>query len=120
MSWAIGYDDNWKRDIGYGVPAICDHPDCNEVIDRGLGHVCGDEPYGGENGCGLYFCEEHEVGEKQQCERCAEGKDPFQPKPDTQEWKNWKLTHESWAQWRRENPKEAAALKEGGDASSKK
>lgn len=53
MSWAIGYDENWKRDVGYGVPAICDHPGCNEKIDRGLAFVCGGEPMGGEKGCGL-------------------------------------------------------------------
>ena len=29
MGWAIGYDSNWGRDIGYGVIAYCDHPDCN-------------------------------------------------------------------------------------------
>ena len=45
MGWEIGYDDNWERDIGYGVPAECDHPDC-QVIDRGLSYVCGGEPYG--------------------------------------------------------------------------
>ena len=22
MSWAVGYDETWHRDIGYGVPAI--------------------------------------------------------------------------------------------------
>lgn len=21
MSWSIGYDEKWQRDIGYGVPA---------------------------------------------------------------------------------------------------
>src|SRR4051812_7048849 len=26
MGWSIGYDSNWQRDIGYGVPAFCDHP----------------------------------------------------------------------------------------------
>lgn len=59
MGWEIGYDHRWRRDIGYGVPAICDHPDCNEKIDRGLGSVCGGDPYGGEDGCGLFFCGEH-------------------------------------------------------------
>src|SRR5690606_23075125 len=53
MGWAVGYDSNWNRDIGYGVPTTCDHPGCNEKIDRGLSYVCGDEPYGGEHGCGL-------------------------------------------------------------------
>lgn len=54
MGWSIGYDSKWKRDIGYGVPAWCDHPGCIEEIYRGLSHVCGGEPYGGERGCGLY------------------------------------------------------------------
>ena len=59
MGWSVGYDSKWERDIGYGVPAICDHPGCNKEIDRGLGYVCGGEPYGGEHGCGLFFCGEH-------------------------------------------------------------
>ena len=111
MGWEIGFDGNWNRDIGYGVPAICDHPDCNEEIDRGLGYVCADqEPYGGENGCGLFFCSDHQVNPKQQCERCANGDEPFEPKADVEEWNNWKLTHESWAQWREENPDEVEKL----------
>jgi hypothetical protein len=44
MGWSIGYDENWKRDIGYGVPAVCDHPKCNKIINRGLSYVCGGEP----------------------------------------------------------------------------
>lgn len=111
MSWAIGYDDNWKRDIGYGVPAICDHPDCNEEIDRGLSYVCGNDVYGGEDGCGLFFCSKHAVDGYQRCERCAEGKEPFEAKPDTQRWINHKLTHESWQQWREENKGEVKRLK---------
>ena len=31
MGWSIGYDTNWKRDIGYGVPAKCDHPRCDDL-----------------------------------------------------------------------------------------
>ena len=30
MGWSIGYDNNWNRDIGYGVPAFCDHPKCDK------------------------------------------------------------------------------------------
>ena len=56
MSWSIGFDSNWNRDIGYGVPAYCDNPKCNKEIDRGLSYVCGGEAFGGEKGCGLYFC----------------------------------------------------------------
>lgn len=72
MSWAIGYDDKWKRDIGYGVPAYCDYPGCRVEIDRGLSYVCGGEPYGGDHGCGLYFCSKHLfMGDFSQCcERC--------------------------------------------------
>lgn len=113
MGWSIGYDKTWGRDIGYGVPAICDHPGCNKAIDRGLSHVCCDEqPYGGDNGCGLYFCREHLRSGK--CERCAKGHEPYNPfpaKPDTIEWMNHKLTDESWAKWRTECPDEVAACK---------
>lgn len=32
MGWSIGWDSTWQRDIGYGVPALCDHPNCSAVI----------------------------------------------------------------------------------------
>ena len=115
MGWSIGYDEKWKRDIGYGVPSICDHPECNEEIDRGLSYVCGGEPLGGDRGCGLYFCEKHlRLFSKlpQLCERCGPKiRKPFNPKPDTKKFIDWKLTDESWQQWRDENPKEVAAMK---------
>lgn len=117
MGWSIGHDSNWDRDIGYGVPCKCDHPDCNKKIDRGLAYVCGGEPYGGDLGCGLYFCYDHllicEVGDRtvQLCERCADDEareageiEPFDPKPDVKRWICHKLTDPSWEQWRNENP----------------
>lgn len=107
MGWSIGYDPDWHRDIGYGVPAPCDHPDCPKEIDRGLAHVCGGEPYGGDQGCGLYFCGGHLwIGGStpQQCERCAAGDPPFEPKPDLRVWVCWKLADRSWALWRHDNP----------------
>ncbi len=133
MGWSIGFDGNWKRDIGYGVPAVCDHPDCSEKIDRGLAYVCaGERPYGGD-GCGLFFCAKHrshsfplpedsddpeaaEVYEKTEkrgpcCERCAAGLDPFEAKPDVKKWIRWKLNHSSWQQWRDEHPEEVAAMR---------
>ena len=113
MSWDIGYDEDWRRDIGYGVPAYCDHPSCGEIIDRGLSYVCGDEPYGGDKGCGLYFCTKHQVGPYQRCARCARyRKDKFTPKPDLPRWIHHKLTDESWAQWRDENPMEVDYLRQ--------
>lgn len=119
MSWSVGYDSSWKRDIGYGVPSICDHPDCNEEINRGLSYVCGGSPYGGDRGCGLFFCEKHRamrVRLPSLCERCApRKKEPFEPKPDMQEWVQHKLTHESWQQWRDENPDEVKKLKRLGN-----
>ncbi len=108
MGWSIGFDSNWNRDIGYGVPCLCDYPKCNEEIDRGLSYVCGGEPYGGENGCGLYFCSEHMKFTEhgiQLCERCLKNKEPFKPKKDIKEWIVWKLKDESWEEFRKENPK---------------
>jgi hypothetical protein len=108
MSWAIGFDNKWQRDIGYGVPAICDHPECNKEIDRGLNYVCTDqEPYGGD-GCGLFFCSEHRgyVEDGCDCEHIA-----FDPKPDVSKWVEWKLTDESWQRWRDENPEQVAEMR---------
>ena len=116
MSWSIGFDRTWNRDIGYGVPAECDHPDCHEKIDRGLSYVCGGEPYGGDDGCGLYFCEKHQTAGDQLCERCAtldadgECLPPFNPKPDISEWVQHKLNHPSWAEWREAHADEVAQM----------
>jgi hypothetical protein len=113
MGWSIGFDSRWKRDIGYGVPAVCDFPGCNEEIDRGLSYVCGGEPYGGEDGCGLYFCTTHlsvRGNKRQQCSRCINYRQPFTPKHDTLEWVRHKLTDESWERWRQESPKEVREL----------
>lgn len=111
MGWSIGFDSNWQRDIGYGVPATCDAPGCGADIDRGLSYVCGNEPYGGDRGCGLYFCDKHQVGRWQRCTRCTNYRQPYKPSPDVREWIEHKLTDESWEQWRKENPKEVAELR---------
>jgi hypothetical protein len=114
MSWSVGYDTTWKRDIGYGVPAICDRPACGEAIDRGLSYVCGGEPYGGEAGCGLYFCGDHMFSDEDgcpMCARCLAEEPPYEPTPDTAEWLNHKLTDESWERWRSENPAEVERIR---------
>lgn len=114
MSWAVGFDSHWQRDIGYGVPSICDHPRCNEEINRGLSYVCcGQEPYGGDKGCGLYFCGKHRNFEGK-CSRCRNYKLPFTPKPDTAEWINHKATDPSWAEWRAEQAASVGATGEAG------
>ena len=119
MGWSIGYDHNWKRDVGYGVPAVCDHPQCNAAIDRGLAYVCGGEqPYGGDHGCGLYFCSGHLLLHHFRgarlgfyCKRCISWKPPYNPKPDVREWLEHKLTDGSWKEWRDQNPEEIAELR---------
>ncbi len=115
MGYAV-YEDRHARDYGvlrwagYGVPAVCDSPECTTEIDRGFGYLCGDDPRDdnpGEHrgndcmGCGLYFCMKHRYGNH-------EG---ITPKPDTQKWAEHVLKDKSWKQWRSENPEWVAALK---------
>lgn len=48
------------KEAGYGVEATCEHPGCDEKIDRGMAYACAGEP--GEQGgwsCEGYFCREH-------------------------------------------------------------
>lgn len=115
MGWSVGEGKD-GRDIGYGVPALCDRPACNKRIDRGLSYVCGMINTDGEDrGCGLHFCTDHlgfspKYG--QLCERCyPRMRNPFDRKPDLPEWSEHKLTDESWALWREENPEEVANLR---------
>lgn len=103
MSWAVGYDERWQRWIGYGVPAYCDQPGCGAEIDRGLAYVCGNDPYGGEQGCGLFFCGKHlwcKIDRPHLCERCMEGGEPFSPTPDHPDWIEHQATHWSWKKHR--------------------
>lgn len=133
MGWSIGYDDNLQRDIGYGVPAYCDHPDCKKVIDRGLAHRCGEGGDLSDEGCGMHFCADHlshcyvdheedesESCRGQLCPACAANQPRYPVKPDHPKWMRWKLRDMSWAEWRSENPKAVEAmrnaLKKGGAA----
>lgn len=116
MGWAIGVKGG--RDIGYGVPALCDKPDCNKKIDRGLSYCCGG--YISDSGCGLYFCQEHleyrtprgEDHMVELCPRCIRYRSPYEPKPDIPKWIRWKLKDSSWEQWRTENPEEVKRLQQ--------
>ena len=112
MGYSVGYINH--RWIGYGVPSLCDQPNCGEEIDRGMAYLCGD----GEFGCGLFFCYEHlEISssdnEPQMCERCSNGEESFEPTPDTSEWIEHMLTDESWEQWRIENPDQVKIMSAG-------
>ena len=128
MGYAI-YKLNKNRLAGYGVPAICDHPDCNKEIDRGVSYACG-EPMSSEVGCDRYFCSEHKktyhhddsTGEQcfhlvgdchcrsfSICNRCFENyqmegdmywKDSYKEKPETEEWLKHFLTDDSWEECR--------------------
>lgn len=113
MGYAVYFREG--RWAGYGVPAVCDQPECDEEIDRGLDYICGDEP-GGERGCGLYFCGEHLYynatdGDPAMCERCCNEEPAFDPKPDAAQWVSHMLTHDSWQEWRDENPAQVEAMK---------
>ena len=119
MGWQI-YEDIKGRPLrfaGYGVPAYCDHPDCNEEIDRGLAYICGEINRGEERGCGLHFCGKHlrhSPRYGQLCERCYPRiKKEFTPKPDHPDWVRHVLTDESWKQWREENPEYEKLYKQG-------
>ena len=116
MGWSIGWDETWGRDIGYGVPAYCDQPGCDKEIHRGLSYVCGGDAYGGDRGCGLFFCSDHlhhaERLPMQLCHRCLpRRKAPYTPKPEHPTWMRHVLKDKSWAQWRKENPDKVAEFK---------
>lgn len=96
MGYAVYEDTNHRRWAGYGVPAECDYPTCDQKIDRGMSYRC-------EQGdpCGLFFCAMHEN------HATHEG---IRPKPDSLEWERWILTDASWALWRDENSEQVAAM----------
>lgn len=92
----VHYDNKWKRKVGHTVHGYCDYPGCGRDITRGLEHVCGSMPFGGNWGCGLFFCDKHLAGGDSDdsvialCERCAYNlenkpyniKPPFAATPD--------------------------------------
>lgn len=75
-----------------------------------------------EDGCGLFFCEEHhhystyplkqENSKTSLCKRCAEGKEPFEQKPDHIEWVRFMLKDKSWKEWRDAHPEKVKEMKE--------
>lgn len=47
---------------------------------------------------------------KEVCERCEKFQPPFKYKREHPDWVKHVLKDKSWAQWRKENPKELKAL----------
>ena len=119
-----------KRWGGYGVPAFCEHPGCEEEIDRGMPYACGGEPFS-EWGCDRYFCSKHryytcvdeldEEGEEcndscegehvELCQPCSKGEGEYPYKPEHPTWVRHLLKDPSWKEWRTENPDEVRRLK---------
>jgi len=120
-----------QRYGGYGVPSYCEYPTCKQEIDRGMAYACGGEPFS-ELGCDRYFCGadlsfkgwniEKGIWCRHKndcdcefvllCERCRNGKPPFPYKPEHPDWVKHLLTDNSWAEWRKKNPKEVKKLKQ--------
>lgn len=119
MGWSVGFDATWNRDIGYGVPAYCDHPGCDEEIDRGLSYVCANgQAYGGQFGCGLYFCGKHRNA-KGFCGQCSKPRtEPFDAKRDHPDWIRHKLLDPTWAEWRCDNEEWVARAREWHESQS--
>ncbi|MBI1625217.1 hypothetical protein [Comamonas suwonensis] len=116
MGYSVGWDSDNNRWMGYGVPSTCEHPECNEKVDRGMGCSC--------EGCGLAFCGKHwHMGF---CEPCLnltdvgeypDGINPFRAKPEHPEWLGHLRNDPTWAEWRKDNMAQLeawdAAAKEG-------
>ena len=69
-----GYGVANGKEVGYSVEATCDHPGCNEKIDRGIAYACGGDHGEDEHSCDGYFCDDHVVMTPigQLCEKCYE------------------------------------------------
>ena len=122
MGYSIGWDSDNTRWKGYEVPCTCEHPDCNEEIDRGMSYLC--------EGCGLAFCGAHNTFNF--CEQCLDEDAldddvdelearadavPFQPKPEHKKWLAHLRDDESWAEWR--SKKQNMAQLEAWEAAAK-
>ncbi len=59
MGWGDCGTDDDGRPIGYIHKAICDHPECEAEIHRGLAYACGGFHLGSDKCCHKYFCGDH-------------------------------------------------------------
>lgn len=136
MGYSIGFSKELNRYIGYGVIAVCDHSECQTVIDRGMGCACCDGlPHHGN--CLGYFCAEHienylyfdeleDLGEDELSALGLEADDLPEEEDnpvykckhtiaegkESIDWLNFILTDDTWAKWREVNPTYIAHYKE--------
>lgn len=59
MGWGDCGNDSQGRPIAYANQATCDHPGCEEKIDRGLAFACGGMHGENDGDCEGYFCDKH-------------------------------------------------------------
>lgn len=132
IMWYAVYEV-WDRYWWYGVPAICEHPDCNEEIDRWMSYACWWEPFS-EFWCDRYFCSKHLSNEYFDedwfvlsdhapdeaydsakcvdiCEKCKRNEEPFPYKPEHKKWIKHLLKDPSWKEWRDNNPEKVEEFK---------
>ena len=93
----MGYAVYWmnNRFQGYGVPAYCDCPGCQEKIDRGLGYQHEEEDRGAY-APSVFVCNNHQTTPIDEIDVDCSREHP--------EWLKHVLTDDSWKQWREENP----------------
>jgi len=91
----MGYQIYWSncRWQGYGVPAYCDHKNCNNKIDRGMGYQHQDDNDGATPN--VIVCDDHRNASIRQTS--------IDYKREHPEWLSHILNDESWEQWRDEN-----------------
>ena len=99
MGWAVGWDSTHGRWKGYGVPAYCDADGCMSEIDRGMGWGCECEECSG-GFPDVFLCGKH----------AHEDVIDAAATPEHPEWIEHLLTDESWAEWRKENPRRVTEL----------
>lgn len=85
MGWGSGIVRG--REVGYLIPDICNAPNCEVPINRGLAYACGGHygvfggPDGEQPGCGDYFCYEHLLFHRAArdfiCSRCFDELEEF-------------------------------------------
>jgi Meiotically Up-regulated Gene 113 (MUG113) protein len=89
-----------RRATGENVPALCDWPNCEEVIDRGWDYACHHtldvvymaNPGPTLAGCGLFFCHNHST-DNGLCHKCEAGDIACSPRLDRPEWREYLMRY---------------------------